>query len=153
MRCLRYLATLYREELPLAAQAAEQDTYMVDVLSGARTLQDVIEIQAELCELSSRGRFLRRKWRSNDPRALKNLQEHCKTDTLMTIEEEEALKTLGLLWNAEDDNLQYQIQLPEGSASTKRSALSKLSYPLGLIGPVLINGKILMQTLWSDKIE
>lgn len=66
-------------------------------------------------------------------------------------------KVLGLTWHSEADTLQYKAicdSEPEGI--TKRNMLSiitQIFYPLGLIGPVTIKAKIMMQYLWRLKID
>lgn len=47
MRCLRELAALYRDELPLAARAMEKNFFMDDRHSGRRTFQAAIELQKQ----------------------------------------------------------------------------------------------------------
>lgn len=50
------------------------------------------------------------------------------------------VKTLGLLWNAETDELQYKATLTDIKIGTKRSILSNLARiydPLGIIGPII----------------
>lgn len=64
------------------------------------------------------------------------------------LNEHEMLRTLGLLWNSEQDRLQYEIQL-DGSAPKRQvsSLISKVFGPLELIGPILVVVKQLMQQL------
>ncbi|XP_015119021.1 uncharacterized protein LOC107042476 [Diachasma alloeum] len=156
MRRLRELAALYKAEFPLASRVLEEDFYMDDLLTGTSTPEVAIQLQQQLSKLLMLGQFPLRKWRSNDPQILRGLQEHNKTEELFTIDKEEALKTLGLFWNAPEDILQYHVQLSQDSVNTKRQVLSRISQifdPLELVGPVLVSGKILMQKLWSDKID
>lgn len=154
IRCLRQLAIDGKEEFPAAAQSLRQDCYMDDIITGARTLEEAMELQKQLGELLSRGRL--RKWRSNDQRSLEHLNEQCKTDDLLKLDGQGALKTVGLLWNANGDVLQFSVQTSETYRVTKRNVLSKIAQifdPLGLIGPVLINAKIVMQQLWQLKLD
>ncbi|XP_011705642.1 PREDICTED: uncharacterized protein LOC105460851 [Wasmannia auropunctata] len=51
MRCLQELATIYKEEYPLAAKAIREDFYMDDVLTGGKTQQEVIQLQQQLSQL------------------------------------------------------------------------------------------------------
>lgn len=155
IRCLRELAA-ETTDLPFAARVIQEDCYMDDVLTGTKTVKEAIELQKQLSELLIRGQLHLRKWRANDPRILQHLTERCKTDGLLTLDKEGALKTLGLLWNATQDCLQYQIATSQEETQTKRTVLSKIAQvfdPLGLIAPFLINGKIIMQKLWSQEID
>lgn len=97
-----------------------------------------------------------RKWRTNDSRVLTHLTERCKTEELLIVDKEGALKTLGLLWDARSDRLQYRINTEQCQTVTKRIVLSKIAQvfdPLGLIAPLLISGKIIMQRLWLYDLD
>ena len=65
-------------------------------------------------------------------------------------------KILGLLWDTEDDCLSLNPPLYDQSILTKRTLLSlvsKLFDPLGLISPLTIRGKTLIQTAWAEKMD
>ncbi|KAJ8977613.1 hypothetical protein NQ317_010233 [Molorchus minor] len=76
---------------------------------------------------------------------------------ILQLGENEPNKTLGILWNAQADTIQYAIKnvnLP--SKVTKRYILSvtaQIFDPLGLLGPVVIVAKIILQLLWQEKIS
>ncbi|XP_011858074.1 PREDICTED: uncharacterized protein LOC105555659 [Vollenhovia emeryi] len=156
IRCLRQLAEDDGGDLPQAAHAIIEDCYMDDVLSGARTMEEAIELQKQLSQLLKRGQFHLRKWRASSSSILEHLAEQCKTDELLILDKEGALKTLGLLWNAKADCLQYQVHTEENQVVTKRLVLSKIAQvfdPLGLIAPLLVSGKIIMQRLWLYDLD
>ncbi|XP_011880226.1 PREDICTED: uncharacterized protein LOC105568821, partial [Vollenhovia emeryi] len=156
IRCLRQLAEDDGGDLPQAAHAIIEDCYMDDVLSGARTVEEAIELQKQLSQLLKRGQFHLRKWRASSSSILEHLAEQCKTDELLILDKEGALKTLGLLWNAKADCLQYQVHTEENQIVTKRLVLSKIAQvfdPLGLIAPLLVSGKIIMQRLWLYDLD
>jgi len=62
-------------------------------------------------------------------------------------------KTLGILWNPQRDCLVYRVAIhQEASKVTKRSILAQIASfydPLGLLGPVIVKAKILLQNLWK----
>jgi len=137
-----------------AAEAIRNDCYMDDVLSGADTIAEAMQKQLSL--LLRQGQFCLRKWRSNDSRILEHLAAQCKTDEALVMDKDEALKTLGLLWNAKSDSLQYEVELEDTQLIKKRTVLSRVAQvfdPLGLLAPVLINGRIIMQRLWTNELE
>jgi len=155
-RCLKELAKIYKRELPLAVKVVEQDFYMDDALTGESTLKNVMTLQEQLTELLARGKFPLRKWRANNQNILKHLTECNKADSLLVIDKDQPLKTLRLLWNANMDTLQYRVELEDKISYTKRDVLSKISQvfdPLGLIAPVLIVEKIIMQKMWKQAIS
>lgn len=54
------------------------------------------------------------------------------------------------------DIFRFRISLPEDSKITKRSILAGVSMlydPLGLVGPIIIMEKILLQKLWKIKVD
>lgn len=71
------------------------------------------------------------------------------------LNKNEPLKTLGLYWNHKTDILQYNVGERDNNRVTKRTVLSVIASiydPSGLIGPVLIVAKLIMQQLWSLNI-
>ena len=58
-----------------------------------------------------------------------------------------AIKTLGILWVAEEDNFTYKVNPPEESyLLTKRNFLRKIATlfdPMGFLNPYVIRAKIL----------
>ncbi|XP_018395641.1 PREDICTED: uncharacterized protein LOC108774118 [Cyphomyrmex costatus] len=156
MRCLKELANIHEQELPAAAEAVRNDFYMDDVLTGASTWEDALELQEQLTRMLSYGKFPLRKWRANNRDMLSHISESNQADSLFVIDRDQPIKTLGLLWNATTDTLQYQVKLEGDEEDTKRRAVSKIARvfdPLGLVTPVLIVGKIVLQKIWRQNVE
>lgn len=67
------------------------------------------------------------------------------------------IKTLGLRWRPEDDQLRYHISydlnFPFITKTIILSVTSQIFDPLGLIGPFTIRAKLLLQMLWKLKID
>ena len=62
---------------------------------------------------------------------------------------------LGLNWNAQRDELSIKSVKFSEQVLSKRSLLSQVSSlfdPLGLISPLVIRGKMLIQRAWSEKL-
>ncbi|XP_043504903.1 uncharacterized protein LOC122525925 [Polistes fuscatus] len=90
------------------------------------------------------------------PRAAIALKEDFYVDDLLTgAHSSGTIKTLGVNWNAAEDNIGYTVKrAADPSKVTKRVILSEISQlfdPLGLLGPVVINAKLMMQRLWQLK--
>lgn len=98
-----------------------------------------------------------RKWSSNSPDLLRDIPEACSQDALLSINKDANTKMLGLQWCSRSDYFQFTIPIPSGDVRiTKRTILSRISQifdPLGLIGPIIITAKILMQQLWQLHID
>ncbi|GFR27625.1 integrase catalytic domain-containing protein [Trichonephila clavata] len=72
-------------------------------------------------------------------------------------ENDELVKTLGLSWRPREDTFMYQMNLQEVPVTiTKRTVLSfisKLYDPLGLLQPIIIKAKMMIQKIWLLKID
>ena len=68
------------------------------------------------------------------------------------------MKVLGLAWNASKDTLAIQDSkhVKENMKVTKRNVLKEIASvydPLGLLCPVILRGKVLLQNLWKKLLE
>jgi len=70
---------------------------------------------------------------------------------------ENVTKVLGLYWNKDIDAYQYKVLMYNNKTRpTKRAILSEIAEifdPLGLISPVIICFKIIMQKLWQTRVD
>src|SRR5436190_9481034 len=160
-RTLNQLAVDESHNFPQAYKCILENFYVDDVLCGADTIESTLVLQKELEDLLQLGGFHLRKWSSNHPDILTNVPtedieahpDH-KFDDDITI-----VKTLGLIWNTELDVFKYLIRYDDQSTKkefTKRDVLStiaKIFDPLGLIGPVILIAKLIMQTLWQRGVS
>jgi len=65
------------------------------------------------------------------------------------------VRTLGLEWEPTSDTFQFRMQVT-GHAKSKReilSAISKLFDPLGIVSPIIVRAKLIMQETWRTNIE
>ena len=60
-------------QYPLAAKAVTKSFYVDDCLSGADTVSDAVEMQAQLQEMFEKGGFLLRKWNSSEKAVLEHV--------------------------------------------------------------------------------
>ena len=70
--------------------------------------------------------------------------------------ESNSVKTLGVLWDTQNDCFLHKINIIKKESYNKREVLSLISRifdPYGLLGPVITKAKIFMQRLWSAKFE
>ncbi|XP_062558043.1 uncharacterized protein LOC134222915 [Armigeres subalbatus] len=101
-----------------------------------------------------KGGFALRKWCSNRPEVLADIPaDQLGTSLSITfqISPDEKVKTLGITWEPGTDQLRfyYDVTLSEQSWTRRSilSAVAKLFDPLGLISPVIVVAKMLMQEL------
>ncbi|XP_062538203.1 uncharacterized protein LOC134206491 [Armigeres subalbatus] len=156
-RVLNQLADDEGNDFPLAASIVKNDFYVDDLLTGANTIEALVEASTQLDGLLKRGGFTLRKWSSNNPSILAHLPESLKEDqTSLELDRSDSIKTLGLLWFPVADEFGFKVpDLPPLQHVTKRIVLSEMSQlfdPLGLIGPVVASAKMFVQQLWQEKL-
>ena len=147
-------------EYPNAAREVERSFYVDDCLTGSDSINGAIALQHELQELFNKGGFLLRKWNSNQPEVLNHLCPELRdTQTTLTLSNpDEYTKTLGIEWNSNRDQFRLTIAaLPQVENMTKRAALvsdiAKTFDALGWYSPTIIKAKILLQSLWAERVD
>jgi hypothetical protein len=112
-RCLKKLAHDNEQQYPRAAQVLSNDFY-VDLLSGTSTIEDAFNVQKEVSSLLPTARLTMRKWAYNHSTFLytipKELQE---TQQKLSLDYDDGVTTLGLLWNPKNDKLQVKSSLTQ----------------------------------------
>ncbi|XP_075162898.1 uncharacterized protein LOC142235533 [Haematobia irritans] len=139
IRVLQKLSNDYCSEFPGACKVLLTDTYVDDVLSGAK------------------GGCRLRKWVTNSNDLLSRIPVDYR-DPSMTIDFDRGstVKTLGVRWNTWDDSFSFKIELPHASSVTKRSILSESASiydPLGWLTPSTVVAKSLFKTLWENGLN
>ncbi|XP_017876324.1 uncharacterized protein LOC108622755, partial [Ceratina calcarata] len=126
-----------------------------DLLTGSETSEQAIEIRKSLTLVLSQYGFPLRKWASNDPTVVSYDKDSSNNQIEIRPTDRES-KTLGLLWSAETDELRYALTNPRPNKITKRNILSEIAQifdPLGLIGPITVKAKLIMQELWQLQVH
>ncbi|XP_039303533.1 uncharacterized protein LOC120357410 [Solenopsis invicta] len=152
MRTLRQLADDEADTYPLAARALRRDVYMDDVLTGASSLEEALELRQQLTDMCMAGGFPLRKWSANESRILRDVPaEHRMQQALRDWGPPETHGTLGLQWHPVSDEFSFAIPAISLTDVTKRSVLSltaRLFDPLGWLAPVVVRAKIAFQSTW-----
>ena len=155
IKTLQRLAEDEQHNFPKAAHIALQDFYVDDLLSGADTVIEALELQSALISMFRTAGFTLRKWSSNTKELLKSLTE-MKDESAIEITEDGTRKSLGILWAPDDDTFRFKAKVTKAEKITKRLILSevaKLFDPLGWLAPVVIKAKLLIQELWLEKLN
>ncbi|XP_055701637.1 uncharacterized protein LOC129800919 [Phlebotomus papatasi] len=155
-RCMQQLVMDDGDKFPQAKEIALKDFYVDDLLTGTQTIEEAINLQEQLTALFKGGGFPLKKWTSNRQEVLEHIPlEDRETQSVMDFNSEGGIKTLGLQWHPSTDIFTFSTAFKDG-AITKRAVLSNMSRifdPLGLISPVTITAKILMQKLWKENLD
>ncbi|XP_058808897.1 uncharacterized protein LOC131674316 [Phymastichus coffea] len=154
IRTIQQLARDEAHQFPRASKLLLRDFHVDDFISGADTLEEIVAIRDEMVTLLQRGGFIIRKWASNHPDALDPIEQKI-FDLDSAVKERTVQKTLGIVWNSQEDLFQYSLTpVDPQTSSTKRKLLSEISKifdPLGLLGPISLYAKVLIQDCWKAK--
>ncbi|XP_076660035.1 uncharacterized protein LOC143363312 [Halictus rubicundus] len=164
MTCAPYLALRVLQRLVedegdrflLASPILRSNTYIDDLLFGHDDIASLRHCRDQLIKLLHCGKFHLRKWASNHPSLLSDIDpsDHglaCTKD----LAQDDQVKVLGICWNPSQDTFQFKTSLSDSCPSTKRSILStiaKIYDPLGWITPATILAKVFIQELWRLRV-
>ncbi|XP_055623126.1 uncharacterized protein LOC129766576 [Toxorhynchites rutilus septentrionalis] len=157
-RTLRQLAEDEVDSFPHAAEALKKDFYMDDFIRGENSVESAIQLRREMTELLKRGGFRLRKWCSNIQAVLEGVpEEDLATQSNLSFDSDETIKTLGINWEPSTDQFRFSINISRKEGPiTKRKILSEIAQlydPLGLIAPIIVRAKVLMQQLWMLSLD
>ncbi|XP_029676949.1 uncharacterized protein LOC115243835 [Formica exsecta] len=79
IRSLRQLASDEDAFFPHGSAVLRRDVYVDDILTGAPTIEEAMDLQRQLTELCTAGGFPLRKWSANDPRLLDHIPAEHRT--------------------------------------------------------------------------
>lgn len=156
VRTLRQLALDSINDFPRSAQIIRNDFYVDDILTGAESAEELLELHKELVNLLGSAGFNLRKWSSNCILLLKSLPPELCEHSSFEFDFVESIKLLGLLWNPSLDSFRFRVSLPDRGTCTKRQILSDTSRifdPLGFLTPTVITLKIIFQGLWKMNLS
>ncbi|XP_062538696.1 uncharacterized protein LOC134206972 [Armigeres subalbatus] len=158
---LRQLAIDEGQQFPLAAIAVEKSFYIDDVLTGAHTLEEALELKDQIIRLLQKGGFSVHKICSNSENVLQDIPREMQESsididdpTINTV-----IKTLGVAWCPREDCFTFVVPIEETVQTdrlTKRMILSQIAKifdPLGFVGPVVTAAKLIMRELWSLNLD
>lgn len=155
-RVLEHISDSNSRKFPLASRALKRQCYVDDILCGVDEECDLETIHSQLSALLESHGFELHKWCSNSSKFLKTISQGG-TPAVNLEFDDNPNKVLGLIWNPTLDCLANTIPtIPKVEKVTKRKILSSIAQcydPLGLLAPVIVRGKLLMQKLWALKLE
>ncbi|GFQ79177.1 uncharacterized protein TNCT_189691 [Trichonephila clavata] len=158
IKCLQQLALNESNNFPLASKAALKDFYVDDLMSGANSLSEALELQNQLTQMVSSAGLVLRKWASNCSELLNSIDSDMRlSNTSLNIDNDDTVKTLGILWHPASDVFYFKISpLSFEGTLTKRTLLSTIAKtfdPLGWLSPITIQYKTIMQRLWKQQLK
>lgn len=134
----------------LTAQRIKENIYVDNVITGSDSVDNAIIFYNEAKHIFERAGMNLRDWASNSKEVINKIPEGDKTQT-------ERIKLLGLSWILEKDHMSISCHAVVDSQSsiTKRIVLKQIASafdPLGVFSPVILRGKLFLQTLWNENL-
>ena len=135
----------------------QRNFYVDDCLKSVETTDKAKRLVAELRALLSMGGFRLTKWLSNDKSVIASVPQSEREKTVVNLSLDDSLpsqRALGVQWDVENDAIGFKIKTEE-KPCTRRGILSTVSAlfdPLGLVSPVTLMAKSVLQELCRQKL-
>ena len=153
---LKRIALLFADECDQdAAKFLTEDFYVDDGLKSVSSTEEAVTLIEKTRELCSRGGLKLHKFCSNSPEVLSTIPQEDRAETVTLPDPFSIEKVLGVQWSIETDTLQFKINIPK-KPMTRRGLLSivgSIYDPLGLIGPYVLEGRLILQQLCKENID
>lgn len=155
VRSLQQCAMDVTNEFPIGAKAILSDFYVDDFLSSASDTIGIKTIYDQVSTILRKGGFQLAKWATNHPGLMKEIGQEDQLDVSHDIPLEAGV--LGLSWFPQQDVFRIKVNITEQSTvPTKRelvSTVAKIYDPSGIIAPVLIRGRMMIQEVWRCHVN
>ncbi|GBP90924.1 hypothetical protein EVAR_66268_1 [Eumeta japonica] len=126
-------AEQHRKEHAKAPDAIAYNHYMDDYLQSFPTVEEATRVAKEVALVHNKAKFELGKWASNEPAVLEAVSSTSSQDAEIKLDPE---KILGLIWR------------PARDRGPKKTVMS-LYDPLGLITPITVGAKRILQATWK----
>ena len=149
---------------PEVTQTVLRNFYVDDCLKSINSEQEAILLAKNLIRLCATGGFKLNKWISNSRSLLLSIPEQILAQEIKDLDlNQDALpneRALGVQWSIQSDAFVFKIHLQD-KPLTRRGILSMVSSiydPLGMLAPVILSAKQILQELcglrlaWDDPI-
>ena len=138
-------------------EAITENFYMDNYLDSINTQSEAMEISQQVMAALKEGGFRLTKWSSNDSQILDTLplSEKSAASVNLDLDDTSIERALGILWNPKMDTLQIKVSDRE-TPMTKRGILSYTSSifdPLDILSPIILEPKLIIQTVWKKKVN
>ncbi|XP_053398030.1 uncharacterized protein LOC128556553 [Mercenaria mercenaria] len=148
---------------PEVVDTVNRNFYVDDCLKSVASEEKAAMLAADLQKLMQMGGFRLTKWISNRRQVLDTIPESERAPTVVSLDPDDILpceRALDVNWNVNDDKITFKIKIAD-KPLTRRGILSIVSAiydPLGLVAPLTLRAKIIVQDLcrkrlgWDDVI-
>lgn len=156
---MKYLASKYEKDYPLAASFIRKNFYMDDGLVSVDSNKKANKLVREAQEVLAKGKLRLHKFVSNSREVLSAIPESERAsivkDVNLNYNELPMLSVLGVKWNIETDAFSFKVDLTK-KAATRRGILSvvvSVYDPLGFLALYVVIGKRVLQEMCKRGVE
>jgi len=158
---LKKVADTYEREFGhQAADFVRDNFYVDDGLTSVQTNEEAITLIESTKALCSKSGFTLHKFSSNSKAVIETIPPHERALDVQDIEDDKGSapaidRALGVQWCIESDTFQFRITLKD-RPFTRRGVLATVSSvfdPLGLVAPVILPGKKILQSLCQQNVD
>ena len=148
---------------PEVVSTVKKNFYVDDCLKSVPSEKVAVKLAQDLQSLMKMGGFRLTKWLSNSRNVLRSIPESERSPSVVSLNPCDDLprdRALGINWDVNDDKIKFIVQVAD-RPFTRRGILSIVSSifdPLGLVSPITLRAKAIVQDLcrkklgWDDEI-
>ncbi|XP_063375837.1 uncharacterized protein LOC134663402 [Cydia fagiglandana] len=152
----------HQDSYPAAANASIHSSYMDDFLDSLDDVDEAAQMASDVVTIHRNACFEMCGWISNDQGALRLVPTELRAaqpSEMSLGSESSSVRALGVSWDPISDTIGFRTGLEglilQGSFNKRKvlSHLMKVYDPLGLLGPIVVKGRILLQEAWRSNID
>ena len=147
-------ASLFEDEV---VSTVKRNFYVDDCLKSVPTEDDAAKLALDLQSLMKMGGFRLTKWLSNSRKVLCAIPVSERAPSVVSLNPCDALpsdRALGINWDVNEDKIKFMVKVADRPL-TRRGILSIVSSifdPLGLVSPITLRAKTIIQQLCRKKL-
>ena len=129
--------------------------YVDDCLKSVSSSDEALHVIGGVTSVLKKGGFRLTKFVSNDMSVISKVPENDRAKECKDLTHGGESKALGVRWNFQDDEFWFDLNIEDCKRINRKKMLSIISTmydPLGIVSPVLIAGKIILQDATRLKI-
>ena len=140
-----------------AVEIVLNNFYVDDCLASFNSESKAVKVKHDLVQLLRKGGFHLTKWVTNSEVILSTIPEKERSKSLkcLDIHQSPSQRVLGVRWLVQENSFIFNVSLPDKPLTRRGilSALNSLFDPLGLVSPLTLEPKLLLQTLYSKGLS
>jgi hypothetical protein len=138
---------------PLIRDTVMRAFYVDDCLKSVSTREDALAVIEGTKGVLQKAGFKLTKFVANDDCILSSIPESDRAKEVKDLNSKSNSKALGTKWCVEDDKFFFDIDVSCQSSDKILSVVSSVFDPLGLVSPVVITGKMILQDATRMKLQ